>query len=97
MGLVASSRITVAVAVALGTAVPACAVRAQEPPEAGAPLEVIIVTATRREASVQDVPFNMVALGPESLEKLRVTELAELTRAVPGLYLSNQGRAAATC
>ncbi len=91
MGPVASSRITVAVAVALGTAVPVCAVRAQDPPETGAPLEVIIVTATRREASVQDVPFNMVALGPESLQKLRVTELAELTRAVPGLYLADQG------
>ncbi len=39
----------------------------------GTVLEEIIVTATRREANVQDVPFNMVALGPESLENLRIT------------------------
>ena len=86
-----SSRITAAVAAALGLSAPMGAAVAQAVAGDGTVLEEIIVTATRREANVQDVPFNMVALGPESLEKLRINNLAEFTRAVPGLYVPNQG------
>jgi iron complex outermembrane receptor protein len=91
VGSATSSRIATAVAAALSTAIPVSMVHAQEPVDASTPLEVIVVTATRREASVQDVPFNMVALGPEALESLRVTDLNGFSRAVPGLYVANQG------
>ncbi len=86
-----SPRIAAAVAAALGLSAPVGAAFAQPVAADGTVLEEIIVTATRREANVQDVPFNMVALGPESLEKLRITNLAEFTRAVPGLYVPDQG------
>jgi outer membrane receptor protein involved in Fe transport len=86
-----SPRITVAVAAALGLSAPMGAAVAQAVAADGTVLEEIIVTATRREANVQDIPFNMVALGPGTLEALRINNLAEFTRAVPGLYVPDQG------
>jgi outer membrane receptor protein involved in Fe transport len=85
-------QLAAAVAAALGAGSPAGAL-AQDAAvaEDGTPLETIIVTATRRDADVQDVPFNMVALGATQLDELRITNLAEFTRAVPGLYVPNQG------
>ena len=97
MGPVASSRITAAVAVAAGYGDTGAAVRAQEPTETGAPLEVIIVTATRREASVQDVPFNMVALGPESLRSCASPNSPNSRGPCPGFTLPTRVREAATC
>jgi outer membrane receptor protein involved in Fe transport len=85
-----SPHIAAAVSAALSAAAPIAAVRAQTP-GASTPLEVIIVSATRREANVQDIPFNIAALGPQALERQRITDLAEFTRAVPGLYLADQG------
>ena len=86
-----SPRITAAVAAALGLSAPMGAAVAQAVAADGTVLEEIIVTATRREANVQDIPFNIVALGPETLRDLRITNLSEFTRAVPGLYVANQG------
>jgi iron complex outermembrane recepter protein len=88
----ASSTLAAAVAAALGvgTASPP-ALAQQAVADDGTQLETIIVSATRRDVNVQDVPFNMVALGPDALGELRITNLAEFTRAVPGLYVPNQG------
>ena len=70
-----SPRLAAAVAAALGVGTASTAALAQQAyTDEGAPLETIIVTATRREVNVQDVPFNMVALGPEALDELRITE-----------------------
>jgi iron complex outermembrane recepter protein len=91
---VASSRVAAAISAALSAAAPVTVVHAQDAttdPATGAQLEVIIVTATRREANVQDIPFNIAALGPEALERQRLTDLAEFTRVVPGLFLADQG------
>lgn len=91
----ASPRLAAAVAAALGAGLsgPQALAQAEAPVlgEDGTPLEVIVVTATRREVDVQDIPFNIVALGPQVLERLRIDDLAEFTRAVPGLYVPNQG------
>jgi len=85
-----------AVSAALASVVPLVATQAQEaepPPqeESGAALEVIIVTATRRDANIQSIPFNIAAVGPDTIDRQRLDDLAELTRVVPGLYLANQG------
>ena len=90
----ARSRIATAVSAVLAAAVPVADLKAQEAPASPA-LEVIIVTATRREANVQDIPFNISAFGPEALERQRLTQLAEFTRVVPGLYMADQGPRAA--
>ena len=78
-------------AAALGLSAPMGAAVAQAVAADGTVLEEIIVTATRREANVQDIPFNIVALGSDALGDLRITNLSEFTRAVPGLYVANQG------
>ena len=86
-----SPRAAAAVAAALGLSAPMGAAVAQAVAADGTVLEEIIVTATRREANVQDIPFNIVALGSDALSDLRITNLSEFTRAVPGLYVANQG------
>ena len=86
-----SPRLATAVTAALAAAMAPTAWAQQAYTDEGTPLETIIVTATRRDVNVQDVPFNIVALGPDSLADLRIDNLAEFTRAVPGLYVPNQG------
>ncbi len=54
-------------------------------------LEEVIVTATRRAASVQDIPLNITALGSDLIERERLTNFAELARRVPGMIVVDQG------
>ena len=51
----------------------------------------IIVTATRRSESVQDIPINISAVGGEQIEKQGFGDLSELSAFVPGLNISDQG------
>lgn len=81
--------VAVAVAMAVG-AIPAV-VMAQD---AGAPsawLEEIVVTATRRTETIQDVPINIAAFSGQVLEQKRITDLATFARQVPGLMVVDQG------
>lgn len=50
-------------------------------------LEEIIVTAERREASLQDTPISVLAFGAEGLEKLGVDDLGDIQHSVPNLYM----------
>src|SRR5688572_1257573 len=65
------------------------AVTAQAQPDE---LETILVTATRRELSVQDIPLNIAAFDDSLLEAREISDLAELGRNVPGLYVIDQGK-----
>jgi outer membrane receptor protein involved in Fe transport len=58
-------------------------------------LETIIVTATRRDLSVQDIPLNIAAFDSSLLEAREINDLAELGRNVPGLYVVDQGKRSA--
>ena len=51
----------------------------------------IVVTAQRREESLQDVPLSIVALGRETLKNNDVTEASRLEQLVPGLRLGRSG------
>lgn len=82
-----------AVAVCLGAA--AGAVRAQQAPPAepgkAEALEEIVVTATKREAVVQDVPIAISALGGETLRQANVADFEDYARLTPSLQFTTQG------
>ena len=58
-------------------------------------IENILVTALRREMSVQEIPLNIAAFDGSLLESREITDLAELGRNVPGMYVIDQGKRSA--
>lgn len=50
----------------------------------------VVVTSTRREENLQDVPLAVTAIGERDIEKLNYDRFEDLARSVPGLTL-NQG------
>lgn len=51
----------------------------------------IIVTATRRSESVQDIALNIAAVGAEQIEEQGLTELSDLLAFVPGINIVDRG------
>ncbi len=54
-------------------------------------LEEVVVTASRRSESVQDIPINISAVGNEMIKDLRLTGISEIARYVPGLAVVDRG------
>ena len=54
-------------------------------------IEKIQVTATRRSATVQEIPVNITALGGDIMKDQNIGELADIARWVPGLTVQDQG------
>ncbi|WP_317930324.1 TonB-dependent receptor [Halioxenophilus sp. WMMB6] len=54
-------------------------------------IEEMIVTATRREESVMDIPINITAVNDTMIEDLRLDGIAEIARYVPGLTVIDRG------
>jgi len=54
-------------------------------------LEEVVVTATRREGSVQDVPINIAAVGGERIEEQGFDNVSELLAYIPGINSIDQG------
>lgn len=54
-------------------------------------LDSLTVTATRRDASVQEVPLNITAVSRSEIEERGLRDLSDLVRVVPGLFLVDQG------
>lgn len=57
----------------------------------GARLEEVVVTASRRSETVQDIPINISAVGAEKIANLRLTGINEIARYVPGLSVIDRG------
>jgi iron complex outermembrane receptor protein len=57
-------------------------------------LEEIIVTAEKREQSLQSVPLSVSALSAENLESSGFTSVSDLPMAIPGLTYSENGTVA---
>jgi len=53
--------------------------------------DTILVTATRRASSVQDIPIAVGVTSGESLEQFNVTDIQSLTRLEPALVVNNEG------
>ena len=58
--------------------------------EAGESIEVITVTAQKREQSLADVPLALTALGEDRLNALGIQQFDELSDFVPGLEVQEQ-------
>ena len=82
--------VAAAVATAVGT-VPAVGTAQDAGAEQRSMLEEIVVTATRRTESVQDIPINISAFAGTELEQQRIDNLREFARYVPGLTVVDQG------
>ncbi len=59
------------------------------PSMASAQLEEVLVTAERREASVQDVPIAVSAYSEEMIERLQIDDTLDLINVVPNLFGGN--------
>ncbi len=64
---------------------------AQESTVVASGIEEIIVTATRRAGTVQDVPINIAALDGQRIEEQGFSEIADLLAFVPGINAVDQG------
>ncbi len=51
----------------------------------------LVITATRRDSTVQDAPINIAAQTGEKLEAAGITDLVDLARLAPGLTILDQG------
>jgi outer membrane receptor protein involved in Fe transport len=54
-------------------------------------IEEILVTATRREASVQDIPYNISAISGDALERQNVINQYDVLRAMHGITVVDRG------
>jgi outer membrane receptor protein involved in Fe transport len=77
--------VTAAVGVAIGSY--SASLLAQQAPV----IEEIVVTATRRANTVQDIPINITAIGSQDLRDQRLVGLEEIARVVPGLQIVDRG------
>jgi iron complex outermembrane receptor protein len=66
-------------------------VSAQEKPTDDDIIEEITVTAQKRATSLQDVPFSIAAVTGEDIKQSGATNIVELARNVPGLYITDLG------
>ena len=64
----------------------------QQPQQGQAPgLEEIVVTATRREQNLQDVPISIVAITGDTLELRGIDSLEDLSQSVPNVLITGGG------
>ncbi len=54
-------------------------------------LEEVVVTASRRSETVQDIPINISAVSAEKIGELRLFGISEISRYVPGLQVIDRG------
>jgi iron complex outermembrane receptor protein len=54
-------------------------------------LEVVIVTATKREENIQDVPMSLSVIGNAELESRTLVGMDDYMRSIPGASLLSQG------
>ncbi len=90
----ARTALAIAVALALGTLVPAAPAAAATPDADDAPagvLEDIVVTAQRRDESLMNVPIAVSAVGSEAIEKQRMESIEDVLAQVPNVSFVSLG------
>jgi outer membrane receptor protein involved in Fe transport len=84
-------RLAVRAILSASTLAASVAVVAQDAPEQTVGIEEIVVTAQKREESIQSVPIAVTALTADALTTQRINLAQDLPRAVPNLYFSRSG------
>jgi iron complex outermembrane receptor protein len=83
----------VSTALAVGVAVPAAAwaqaAPASQAPSAGVQLPEVVVTATRKEERLQDVPISVTVFSQEQLNRHNISTAEDLTTYTPSLSSTN--------
>ena len=74
----------------MGAGTPAFAQAAPAEANEGNP-DDIVVTATRRAVSVQDVPINISAVGAEQIDRQHISDIRDIADFTPGLTISDTG------
>ncbi len=91
MALQGKNRLIISTAILALAAADATAAFAQDgKSEQAASSPEIVVTATRREQRLQDVPIAVTALGGEALQNAGIESTSDLPMKVPNLTISNQ-------
>ncbi|WP_284124538.1 TonB-dependent receptor [Parerythrobacter aestuarii] len=90
-GRIARAALLSSTMIATAYAAPALAQDGEEGASTGGDKNIIVVTATRREASVQDIPLNIAAVGSAQIEEQGLTELSDLLPFVPGINIVDRG------
>ncbi|WP_337958498.1 TonB-dependent receptor [Novosphingobium humi] len=77
----------------MGVGMPTLAVAADAPANTDAPGNGgdIVVTATRRQTTLQDAPINISALGSDQLAKARIDDVKALASFTPGITVNDTG------
>jgi outer membrane receptor protein involved in Fe transport len=78
-------------AAAISTILAAAAQLQPAPVLAADDIEEIVVTATRRNQTVSDIPYNISAVGAADISAAGVTDLQGLTHMIPGLVSPDLG------
>lgn len=84
----ATTASAVALIVGAALAAPAAAQTAPQDAPAAATLDEVIVTAQRREQSLQDVPIAVTAFTAETLERTAATGIQDVAAKAPGVTLT---------
>ena len=87
------SAISLAVAQVLcaGTGLAASAPAFAQDTQAQAELSPVIVTATRREQDILDVPYNISSMSGDDIALRQMFDAPELLRAIPGVGVVDRG------
>lgn len=86
----ASAGVTAAVLMAL-YGLPQTATAQQQAGAQSETLTEVIVTASRRQQTTEQVPYSISVVNPTQLANAGVTDLASLARQVPGVSMSDRG------
>ena len=84
-----STVLRLAVTMALGASVLPAAAQETENTEEGRVIDTIVVTAQKREQSLQDVPIVVTAISEQLLQDSGVEDIKDLTLLTPGLIVTS--------
>ena len=89
--LIRRSSISLAVSAALGVPMTLSLVPHASAQDTAPLLEEILVTASRRSTSLQDIPLNISAVTANQITELQLNNVLDLSKWVPGLTVLDQG------